>query len=255
MERVVRAVLYLRMSNNERVVSVNQQREDCRSYCAQKKYEIVGEYIEEGDPEFREHFQKLIKDSARNEWEVVVCWTGSLFGRHDRLDTQVGEAILLRKGIVLETVMEGIIDWPPSLQSVGEADQGDQTQLTTANSFVKLLLLAFFCGGITGALGGGLRASDPPESTATIIINPYFPRMPPAHVIRRGLLGMPIGIFLGLVLGASWIHKSRPSVFVGIFSGFAGGFLGDLSGSILLGSIVGAVVGTLFCFGWGVFDE
>ena len=110
-------VAYYRMSSDQQDTSIEQQQKEVRAYAERLGWVIIREYIDSGisgskDPKKRKDYQKLLADSDKKDFNAVLCWDSSRFGRLDIIDAgEAGVARLRRNGIHLETVKEGRIDW------------------------------------------------------------------------------------------------------------------------------------------------
>lgn len=107
---------YLRNSDEAQELSVDQQRELLLPWCKAKKYRIIREYVDEGlsgskNTEKRTDFLRLIKDSAKKEFQAVCCWDASRFARLDSIGSGVYKDALRTNGVVLDTIKDGRIDW------------------------------------------------------------------------------------------------------------------------------------------------
>ncbi|MBN8625980.1 MAG: recombinase family protein, partial [Planctomycetes bacterium] len=112
----IKVAAYYRMSSDDQKASISQQRKEVRAYAAERGYEIVREYIEEGksgskDQEKRVEFERMLVDAAKREFTAVLCWNTSRFARLDSLDGSLAKQVLRNNGVHLETVKEGKIDW------------------------------------------------------------------------------------------------------------------------------------------------
>jgi len=115
---MLKAVLYIRMSTLDQETSPEQQRKELLARFG-TSYEIVGEYLDEGksgskDVEKRTDFARLLADSAKGGFQVILCYDLSRFGRLDTIEAAPAKKILRDNGIRLVTVLEGEIDWNTS---------------------------------------------------------------------------------------------------------------------------------------------
>lgn len=111
----MRCVLYLRMSSDKQEVSVGDQRAECTKHAAEKKYRILGEYVDEGisgdATEKRKAFQRMIADGSKKRFDLVLCWDQDRFGRFDPVEGGYWIKPLRDAGVMLETIAQGRIDW------------------------------------------------------------------------------------------------------------------------------------------------
>lgn len=126
----MRAVIYARYSShNQREESIEGQLRECTRYADYSGYKIVGEYIDRaisGRTDDRDSFQRMIHDSERHQFDVVICYAIDRFARN-RYDSAMYKARLKRngvrvvyakqpipegpEGIILEAVMEGYAEY------------------------------------------------------------------------------------------------------------------------------------------------
>ena len=113
----IAAAAYLRMSSDKQEKSIPEQRDAVESYARQNGYVIVRWYIDEGisgdNTEKRDAFQRMIQDAQeKGDFEVVLCWDQSRFGRFDSLEAGYWIFPLIKAGVTkLVTVANGVIDW------------------------------------------------------------------------------------------------------------------------------------------------
>lgn len=74
----MRAVIYARYSSDsQREESIDGQLRECREYAAYNDLEIVGVYIDRAlsaKTDNRPEFQKMIKDSYKTAFDVIIVW-------------------------------------------------------------------------------------------------------------------------------------------------------------------------------------
>src|SRR5208337_2317100 len=110
------AVAYLRMSSDPQEGSIEQQRSELAKLAEKHGYKIIREYVDEGksgskETEKRTDFLKMIEDSHKKEFRVILCWDLQRFGRLDPLKAPAYRYTLRTKGVCLHTCKEGIIRW------------------------------------------------------------------------------------------------------------------------------------------------
>lgn len=123
-------VIYARYSSSgQRDESIEGQLRDCREFAERYGIRIVGEYCDRaltGTSDKRPEFQRMIRDSFKGQFTVVLCWKNDRFAR-SRYDSamykaklkQNGVRLLYAKesipegpeGIILESVMEGFAEY------------------------------------------------------------------------------------------------------------------------------------------------
>ena len=127
---MIPAVIYARYSSSgQREESIEGQLRDCHEYAQQHGLTVVGEYVDRaltGRSDKRPDFQRMLRDSERGVFKVVICWKMDRFARN-RYDSAMykyklkknGVRILYAKesipegpeGIILESVMEGYAEY------------------------------------------------------------------------------------------------------------------------------------------------
>jgi DNA invertase Pin-like site-specific DNA recombinase len=84
-------------------------------YAQTHGYHIVAEYTDEGIPgdeiHKRREFQRLLRDAQAGLFTAILCDDKDRFGRFDSIDAGEVIAPLRRKGVWLDTVAQGKIDW------------------------------------------------------------------------------------------------------------------------------------------------
>lgn len=129
-QAAVIGVIYARYSSSgQRDESIEGQLRDCYAFAEKYGIAIVGEYCDRaltGTTDKRPEFQRMIRDSSKGQFTVVICWKNDRFAR-SRYDSAVykyrlkqnGVRLLYAKesipegpeGIVLESVMEGFAEY------------------------------------------------------------------------------------------------------------------------------------------------
>lgn len=121
----IRAVIYARYSShNQKELSIEGQVRECMSYADKKKYTVIEKYVDRAmsaKTDARPEFQRMIKDSAKHQFNVVLCYKLNRFSR-DRYDSAVYKALLKKNGVRLVYVQENIPQGPEGiiLESVME---------------------------------------------------------------------------------------------------------------------------------------
>lgn len=123
-------VIYARYSsNNQREESIEGQIRECKEFAEKNNLQIVDEYIDRaisGKTDNRPAFQRLIKDSSKGKFDVVIMYTLDRFARN-RYDSAIYKAKLKKngvrllyakqpmpdtpEGIILESVLEGYAEY------------------------------------------------------------------------------------------------------------------------------------------------
>lgn len=125
------AVIYARFSSSSQTEqSIEGQLKACHDYAHTHGMTVIGEYIDRAksgtSADKRDEFQKMIKDSSRKQFEVVLVYQLDRFAR-SRHDSAITKAKLKRNGvrvvsaresinedasgIILESVLEGIAEY------------------------------------------------------------------------------------------------------------------------------------------------
>ena len=112
-------VAYMRYSseNQRDGYSIEAQQKAIREYCERKGWTIVHEYIDEaktGTNDNREHFQEMISDASKGDFNGVVVHKFDRFSR-DKYDNAIYKRELRNYGIRVYSVLEELDDSPESL--------------------------------------------------------------------------------------------------------------------------------------------
>ena len=114
-ERVEKAVLYLRMSDERQEHSIPAQREELLKYAEKHGYQVLREYLDEAisgdDTGRRVGFLRMREDAQQGEFSVVLCWDQDRFGRFDPIEGGYWILPFRDAGVRLETIAQGKIDW------------------------------------------------------------------------------------------------------------------------------------------------
>ena len=114
----MKAVIYARYSSdNQREESIEGQIRDCRAYAEYNGIEIVGEYIDRAfsaKTDDRPDFQRMIADSAKKLFNVVLVWKLDRFARN-RYDSAFYRYTLRKNGVRLISIKENISDGPEGI--------------------------------------------------------------------------------------------------------------------------------------------
>ena len=105
------AVIYARFSSyGQQEQSIEGQIRDAESYAERMGYTIVNTYADRaisGTTDQRPAFQRMIQDSAKGQFEIVLVWKLDRFARN-RYDSAVYKNRLRKNGVRVESVMEPI---------------------------------------------------------------------------------------------------------------------------------------------------
>ena len=123
-------VIYARYSSdNQREESIEGQLRECKVFAEKNGIDVVGTYIDRAlsaKTDNRPDFQKMIKDSAKKQFDCVIVWKLDRFARN-RYDSAHYKSILKKngvrvlsateaisqgaEGIILESVLEGMAEY------------------------------------------------------------------------------------------------------------------------------------------------
>ena len=89
---MTKAVIYARYSShNQREESIEGQIRECQDFAVRNGFTIIGEYIDRaisGKTDNRADFQRMIKDSERGNFQVVLVYAIDRFARN-RYDSAI----------------------------------------------------------------------------------------------------------------------------------------------------------------------
>lgn len=107
------AVIYARFSSHSQTEqSIEGQLRDCYNYAQANNIKIIGEYIDRAlsaKTDNRPNFQKMIKDSEKGLFNMIIVWKLDRFARN-RYDSATYKARLRRNGVKVVSAMENISD-------------------------------------------------------------------------------------------------------------------------------------------------
>lgn len=127
---MIKAVIYARYSShNQREESIEGQLRECHAFASRNNMAVIGEYIDRamsGKTDNRADFQRMIRDSDKGHFQVIITYTIDRFARN-RYDSAMYKARLKRngvrifyakqyipdepEGIILESVLEGYAEY------------------------------------------------------------------------------------------------------------------------------------------------
>ena len=112
------AVIYARYSSDsQREESIEGQLRECREYAERNDMTVVGTYIDRAlsaKTADRPEFQRMIKDSAKELFEIVLVWKLDRFSR-DRYDSAHYKHILKKNGVKVISAKEHISEGPEGI--------------------------------------------------------------------------------------------------------------------------------------------
>lgn len=192
------AVIYARYSSyrqDER--SIEGQIEDCTRFAEQNEYKVVGEYIDRArsgtDAERRTEFQRMIKDSEKRAFDVILVYKLDRFARN-RYDSAMYKAKLKKNGVRVVSVTEAISEEPEGviLESLLEG-LAEYYSKNLAQNVTRGMRVArqhgFFTGG---TIPYGYRVEEkklvPDETEARVVrkvFEMYADRVPMSEIIEE----------------------------------------------------------------------
>ena len=108
-----KAVIYARYSSDSQTEqSIEGQLRVCREYAQTNDILIVDTYIDRamtGTNDMRPDFQRMLKDSAKHQWEVVLVYKLDRFSR-DKYETTIHKHTLKENGVKLVSAISVLID-------------------------------------------------------------------------------------------------------------------------------------------------
>lgn len=114
----MKAVLYARYSSESQTEnSIEGQLRDCKEYAERHNITIIGTYIDRAlsaRTDDRPEFQKMIQDSSKRQFDIVLVWKLDRFARN-RFDSATYRAILKRNGVRVVSAKENITDGPEGI--------------------------------------------------------------------------------------------------------------------------------------------
>ena len=104
-------VIYARYSSdNQREESIDGQIRECKKFAEKNDIRIIDTYIDRAfsaTTDKRPAFQKMIKDSAKNMFDVIIVWKLDRFARN-RYDSAHYKNILKKNGVKVVSATEAI---------------------------------------------------------------------------------------------------------------------------------------------------
>lgn len=111
-------VIYARYSSdNQREESIEGQLRECKEYAEQQGITVLGTYIDRAysaKTDNRPEFQRMIRDSAKHLFDVVIVWKLDRFARN-RYDSAHYKNVLRKNGIRVLSAKENISDGPEGI--------------------------------------------------------------------------------------------------------------------------------------------
>ena len=119
------AVIYARYSSHSQTEqSIEGQIAAARQYAEAKGYNVIREYIDRaktGRNDNRAEFQRMLSDTAKRQFDIIICWKVDRFGR-SREEITFNKYKCKKNGVKVEYVAEQLSNTPESviLESVLE---------------------------------------------------------------------------------------------------------------------------------------
>ena len=112
------AVIYARYSSHRQgEQSIEGQIAEAHKYAAAKGYTVIEEYIDRaksGRTDSREDFQRMLRDTAKKQFNVIITWKTDRFGRN-REELTLNKMKCHKNGVRIEYVAETIPDTPEGI--------------------------------------------------------------------------------------------------------------------------------------------
>ena len=103
--------------SNQREESIEGQIRECTDFAKRQDITIVGSYIDRaltGKTDARPQFQKMISDSGKQLFDIVIVYTLDRFARN-RYDSATYKAKLKKNGVKVISAKENITDDPSGI--------------------------------------------------------------------------------------------------------------------------------------------
>ncbi len=190
-----KAVIYARYSSERQTeLSIDAQLTACKQFAIEQNLSIINEYIDRaytGKNDNRPAFQKMLKDSAKKEFEYVLVYKLDRFARN-RYDSAINKRTLKKNGVKVLSAKEQITDTPEGiileslLEGMNEYYSVELAQKIKANQF-ELIQKHRYLGG---PLPFGLK-----------IVNGQFDiDLPKAQIIQKVFQDYADGVSLDIIL-------------------------------------------------------
>lgn len=162
---LIPAVIYARYSSsNQREESIEGQLRECHAYAKRNGMVVVGEYTDHaltGRTDKRPGFQRMIADSEKGQFQVVICWKMDRFARN-RYDSATYKYKLKRNGVRLAYAVEAIPEGPEGiiLESVMEGYAEYYSENLAQNIRRGMYENALACKMLTSPCFGYCKGAD-----------------------------------------------------------------------------------------------
>jgi site-specific DNA recombinase len=183
--RLIPAVLYLRRSTKEQADSIVEQRKAVLEYAEQRGYWIVREYVDDGisgdDTEKRHDFLRMLSDARElGDFEAILCWDDSRFGRFDSIEAGYYIFPLRKSGVYLDTVTGGKVDWRDSICRIVSGvkhEQNHDDNVKRAANVTRGQLEAAEAGSWSGSPPYAYRLEGPKKHKQLLLGDPAAVRL------------------------------------------------------------------------------
>ena len=178
--RAERAVIYARYSShNQTEQSIEGQLAKGHEFAAARGYTVVHEYCDRavsGRTDNREAFQRMLSDTSKHQFDVIIVWKVDRFGRN-REEIAFNKHRCKANGVRVEYVAENLPDSPEAviLESVLEGMAEYYSLQLSQNVKRGQLESARKCQYVGGLMPLGYRADPqtmryvPDEKTAPVV--------------------------------------------------------------------------------------
>lgn len=155
MTAIIDAVVYARYSSHgQREESIEGQLRDGYDYAKRNGIRIVHEYIDRARPgktDDRPDFQRMIKDSQKKQFQLIIVWKLDRFARN-RYDSAHYKNILKKHGVRVVSATEPISDSPEGIMLEGMLESLAEYYSANLSKHVKRgmrenVLKGLFTGG------------------------------------------------------------------------------------------------------------
>ena len=113
-----KAVIYARYSSDTQTEqSIEGQLRVCQQYAKANNILIVGTYIDRamtGTNDLRPDFQRMIKDSSKHQWDMVLVYKLDRFSRN-KYEMAIHRKQLKDNGVKILSAMENIPETPEGI--------------------------------------------------------------------------------------------------------------------------------------------
>ncbi len=113
-----KAVIYARYSSDaQKETSIDDQIRDCEKFAQSNDFQVVHIYRDDavsGKSDARDEFQRMLSDSAKELFDIVIVWKLDRFARN-RNESTINKVKLKKNGVKVVSAMEHIPDGPEGI--------------------------------------------------------------------------------------------------------------------------------------------